>query len=107
MKTNKFFYYQQGDIIIKSCDEIDESKCKKLKHLILAEGETTGHMHQIISGQAALLNMQGQIFLKIISDEAVLKHKEHKQVTIKKGNYIVHKVVEWDYDEKEKIEVQD
>ena len=44
-------YYQQGDVIVERTDNI---KGKKLKHLVLAYGEATGHHHQVSEGEAEL-----------------------------------------------------
>ena len=98
-------YFQQGDVIIKKFQ--GKIKGDKLNHLTLAEGEATGHHHSIISGEAALYNMQGALFLKVMSDKALLKHQEHGKIEIPKGDYIVRKVMEYNHFEEEAREVID
>lgn len=78
--------YRQGDVIVKVGVETPKG-AKKLSHLVLAEGEVTGHKHQIKEGEAELYEHKGTLFLKVISDEAVLGHEEHKPITLPRGDY--------------------
>ena len=87
-------FLQQGDVLIEKVSEI---KGKKLNHLVLAEGETSGHMHAIKEGNADLYEENGVMYLKVMDDEIIVKHEEHKPVIIPKGDYIVRKVKEYDY----------
>jgi hypothetical protein len=96
---------QQGDVIIRRTNE--EIKGKKLNHLILAEGETSGHMHRVSSGIAELYLMQSTLYLKVISDTAIITHEEHKPVVLEKGDYSIGIVKEWDYEEEEAKKVRD
>ena len=98
--------YVQGDVIIKKVDSIPIN-AKKQKHLILAEGEFSGHNHRIVSGQAELLLSNNVLFLKVISETALLKHQEHKPIEIPQGKYQIGIVREWDYEEEESRSVQD
>jgi hypothetical protein len=59
----------------------------KLPHLTLAEGEVTGHRHQISSGEAELFEENGTLYLKVLSPKAILTHEEHAEVTIPQGNW--------------------
>jgi hypothetical protein len=76
--------YRHGDVILIQCENI---KGKKLKYLTLAEGEVTGHSHQITQGEAELYESGGTLYLSIRSDEASLTHEEHKEIKLPKGNY--------------------
>lgn len=76
--------YRHGDVLISKVVEI---KGKKLKHLVLAEGEVTGHAHRITEGEAELYQSNGVLFLKVISENAKLTHEEHKPIDLPKGNY--------------------
>jgi len=99
---------RQGDVLIVPC--AIPSSAKKLNHLVLAEGEVTGHKHQIVEGEAELYEGEvdeevlknlpvemkasftlGQraLFLKVISESAKLSHEEHRVQTIKRGENIV------------------
>lgn len=97
-------YYQQGDVIVEVADKVEG---EKLNHLILAEGDVTGHIHRITSGEAALYNMQGALYLKVISDHALLTHEEHGKIVLPKGDYVVRKVLEYDHWADEIREVAD
>ena len=76
--------YRQGDVLIQSVEQIQG---KKLSHLVLAEGEATGHKHIISEGDAELYQHEGTLFLKVLSEEALLTHEEHKEIKLPKGNY--------------------
>lgn len=75
--------YRHGDVLIKSA----KVKGKKVNHLRLAEGESTGHCHQITEGDAELYEHEGTLFLKVNSEIAKVTHEEHKVIEIKKGEY--------------------
>lgn len=102
----KLFKMQQGDILINKIKSIPKGG-KKLKHLILAEGEQTGHCHQIVSGITQLIVNDNFMFLKVLSDYAKLKHEEHREIDLPKGNYEIKRVREFDPFEDEIRLVQD
>lgn len=95
---------QQGDVLIKKVLQI---KGNKLKHLTLAKGEATGHHHTITEGEAELYEHEGTLFLRVISDKAVLTHQEHKVVEIPQGDYEIGIVQEYDHFEEESMRVRD
>lgn len=97
-------YYQQGDVIIEKVAEI---RGKKLNHLILAMGETTGHCHQVSEGEAELYEHDGVVYLRIKSEVATIIHEEHKTVTLPKGDYVVRQVQEYDHFSEEARNVRD
>lgn len=97
---------QQGDVVIDKC-KVSLKDGKKLKHLVLADGEATGHHHQIVSGLASLIMMKDKMFLKVMSDYAKLKHEEHKEIDIPKGTYEIKRVREYDHFEEETRRVAD
>ena len=97
--------YQQGDVILKEVDY--EIEGQELNHLILAEGEATGHSHQLINGIGKLIMMDKILHLKIFSDTALLKHEEHAPIELKKGNYVIHRVNEYDHFLEESRQVRD
>jgi hypothetical protein len=76
---------RQGDVLIIP-SEITATG-SKLPHLILAEGEVTGHRHRISNGEAELFERNGVLYLKVLSSTAILTHEEHAQVTIPQGNW--------------------
>jgi hypothetical protein len=74
---------RQGDVLIIPSDVPINGT--KLSHLTLAEGEVTGHRHQISNGEATLFERDGVLFLQVLSPTAILTHEEHAAVTIPKG----------------------
>lgn len=88
---------QQGDVILRKLNKTIPEQSEKLNHLVLAEGETTGHKHRIIEGLATLYMFQRIMYLKVMSDKAVLYHEEHKQIVLEKGDYQVSQVREYDH----------
>jgi hypothetical protein len=97
-------FIQQGDVLVKKVSEV---KGKKLKHLTLAQGESTGHHHTITEGDAELYEHKGTLFLKVKSEEAILTHQEHMPVTIPQGEYEIGIVQEYDHITEESKNVRD
>jgi len=64
---------RQGDVILTPVPKIEG---EKKPHLTLAEGEVTGHSHQIIEGQAELYEKDGTLYL-------------HHAIAIPEGNWMV------------------
>ena len=87
-------FIQQGDVLIKKVESI---KGKKLNHLTLAQGESTGHHHTITEGDAELYEDNGVLYLRVNSEEAILTHQEHGPVVIEKGDYKIGIVREHDH----------
>jgi hypothetical protein len=79
---------RQGDVLLIPMHASPKDG-KKLGHLTLAEGEVTGHSHRISSGQAELYERNGTLYLKILSDLAVLNHEEHQALEIPQGNWMI------------------
>lgn len=77
---------RQGDVILLPVQLIEG---QKLSHLTLAEGEVTGHKHRISEGQAELLEKDGTLYLRVLSDVATLTHEEHKAISIPQGDWMV------------------
>lgn len=77
---------RQGDVILLPVQQVEG---QKLPHLTLAEGEVTGHKHHISEGQAELCEQNDTLYLRVISEEALLSHEEHRAIQIPQGNWIV------------------
>jgi hypothetical protein len=77
---------RQGDVILLPVQQVDGQK--KLD-LILAEGEVTGHKHRISEGQAELYEKDGSLYLRVLSETALLTHEEHQAIAIPQGNWVV------------------
>lgn len=77
---------RQGDVILTP---VQPTKGQKLPHLTLAEGEVTGHAHRIVEGQAELYEKDGVLYLRVLSETALLSHEEHKPIAVPQGNWMV------------------
>ncbi len=77
---------RQGDVILTPTNEI---LGEKLPHVILAEGEVTGHSHRISEGRAELYERDGILYLLVLSRTATLRHEEHHAVAIPRGKWTV------------------
>lgn len=103
--------YQQGDVLIESVESIPEG-LKRKKDFVLADGEVTGHKHQIDlkDVEADMIEVyegkDGMLFVRAKQDVKV-KHEEHKEITIPKGIWRVRKVKEYDHMLEESREVRD
>ena len=98
--------YQQGDILIRSVDKIpDSAKQTKIRPVILAEGETTGHTHSVLDEVQAFVDSQ----ITYIKADKPFKivHQEHNLVEIPGGLWSVSKVKEYDHFQEEARNVQD
>jgi hypothetical protein len=78
---------RQGDLLIVEVKSIPEGAEEK-ESRVLAEGEATGHMHELSSGE--VYEYEGILFFRVAENEtSVLEHPEHKAVTFKTGEYKV------------------
>lgn len=77
---------RQGDVILLPVKQVEG---QKINHLILAEGEVTGHKHRISEGDAQLHKTEDSLYLSIISEKALLAHEEHDVIEVPQGNWMV------------------
>jgi hypothetical protein len=78
---------RQGDLLIVKIEKIPEDTVKQ-KSRILAEGEATGHMHELDSGE--VYEKGGILYFKVMEGGvSTLNHPEHKSVTFESGEYKV------------------
>jgi len=78
---------RQGDLLIVKVDELPEG-CVKPGHRVLAEGEATGHKHELDSGD--VYEKEGTLFFRVLDDQhTTLKHEEHGPITFAPGVYKV------------------
>ena len=92
---------QQGDVWIEQIATLPSNLRSKLddKKLILAEGETHGHKHQLIlenEDDVMVFEDQRNIFLEVKNDCSLI-HEEHAAQILTKGFYKVGNVCEYDY----------
>ena len=91
----KMTAYRQGDVVILAGATIPKT-AKVLPHRVLAEGEVTGHKHQITDGQATLYAQDGILYLRVMSDTATLTHEEHAPIVLPQGEFQV--VIQREYE---------
>ena len=99
---------QQGDVCLES-SQIPKG-AGKLSTLTLAEGEVTGHAHRIVVEEPAVATVfeeKGSLYLKVAGGSVELTHEEHAPLTVEEGEYIVGRVLEYDYDREEARGVAD
>lgn len=97
-------FYQQGDVKLHKEGSVLDGRsvsfpkdAKKLASLTLAQGTKTGHHHSITKGKATLYDKDGILYLSVEDKQATLNHQEHKPIAIKKGNYEINIVKEYDH----------
>ncbi|WP_414622343.1 hypothetical protein [Calothrix sp. CCY 0018] len=78
--------YRQGDVILLPVKQVEG---KKSLHLILAQGEVTGHKHRISEGDAQLYAEDTNLYLSVFSEKAKLVHEEHGSICVPQGNWKV------------------
>ena len=76
---------RQGDLLIKKIEKLPNG-FKKIDGNILAEGEATGHKHQL-QGTVQLYSNGTETIFETEGTE--LTHPEHKTITIPKGIFRV------------------
>ena len=78
---------RQGDILIIIIDSMPQDAAKQANR-ILAEGEATGHMHELDKGE--VYEKDGTLYFKVEENSTTtLNHPEHKAVTFDPGTYKV------------------
>lgn len=81
--------YRHGDLLVENVDEIP-ADARPLSHLVLAEGELTGHSHRIAEKDAAqLFQSFTGLYLRITGEMATLIHQEHGPIELPRGQYRV------------------
>ena len=78
---------RQGDLLIVRVDNIPLD-AKSRKSRVLAEGEATGHLHELDSGE--VYEKDGVLYFKVSNEKpSTLLHPEHKAITFEPGAYKV------------------
>ncbi len=85
---------RQGDILFVKIAELPKELTKKADGIV-AEGETTGHKHQLVDGEL-LTDEKLNLFIDVTAEKASVKHEEHKTITLPKGLYKVIKQREYE-----------
>lgn len=86
-KSAKKVLKRQGDLLLVKIEMIPEGALKQ-NHRVLAEGEATGHLHELDTGE--LYEKDGTLFFSVPDlSTATLNHPEHGAVTFDPGVYQV------------------
>ncbi|HTF81652.1 MAG TPA: hypothetical protein VL947_08000 [Cytophagales bacterium] len=89
--------YRHGDVILYKLIEAFESQDTfKNNHLVLAEGEATGHAHRL-QGDFEIIEqkpIQGEVKF-VVHTSALLSHEEHDKIVLEKGVYLKVSQVEY------------
>jgi len=81
--------YRHGDVLVSKIEGIPSHAVKR-PHLVLAEGEVTGHMHRIAEANSAkLFELNGEMYLRVLAEQATLIHPEHGPIALPRGDYRV------------------
>jgi uncharacterized cupin superfamily protein len=106
MKLHRF---QQGDVQLET-SSIPKS-AKRIKSLVVREGETTGHKHVLVcdNGTAEILREEkGDMYVRVLDGSVTLTHEEHGPIVLPKGDYkILPGVFEYEYESEESKRVID
>ena len=79
---------------------VKELKGQKLEHngsFVLAEGETTGHKHTIVSPSMEIRQTEDGRYYFSTDSPAEVSHEEHKTITLEPGIYRVDRIREKDW----------
>ena len=104
--------YRHGDILLKEIENLPKN-LKPLNHGILAEGEFTGHKHELKPVKVATKpsfqiyqDEKGETYVEIL-EPSEITHQEHKTLRIEKGIYYIQHEREYNPFEKKIEEVRD
>ena len=94
--------WRQGDVLIRAIMEIPPAALRQ-KSMVLASGDTTGHVHRIEKNRKARVfslpgGDDGELLLEVIADQARVVHPEHETITLHRGRYRVWRQREFDGD---------
>ena len=99
--------YRQGDVLLVPVNEVPKgAKRMRPKRVVLAEGEVTGHVHELVGGRVDLYQDKAEVvFAKIMDSASELKHAEHATQVIEPGIYRI--VRQREYTPAENVRVAD
>ena len=92
--------YRHGELGIFKVSQFEKSH-KSTSSLVLAEGEITGHKHEIISGKVRVYDIVREAeelatkYLEVLSDTAVITHPEHGEDIYERGLYEIRPAREY------------
>ena len=86
---------RQGDLLVEKIESFDPKNMKK-STLVLAEGEVTGHKHQLKGNQIQVYEFENQKYIQV-PQTAELIHEEHQKLELDQGFYKVTQQREYSY----------
>src|SRR5262249_6734919 len=85
--------FRQGDVLVMEVAAIPDDAVavpSQAGRFVLADGEVTGHAHVVPSGGTALLDDDGERYLRVTGEQgAPLTHEEHDTIVLPPGDYAV------------------
>lgn len=81
--------YRQGDILLIATDKKRHTLGPVQDRKVLAEGEVTGHLHEIQGDKATLYGDSPETLLLEVAELSELTHDEHSTILIEPGFYRV------------------
>jgi hypothetical protein len=81
---------RQGDVFLEPIDELPIGLKEQRGRIILAEGEVTGHCHEIKERKSvsAFVSEDGVLYLDVC-EPSELTHQEHSTIVVAPGKYRV------------------
>ena len=73
--------YRQGDILMAACTALP-CTVQKQSDRVLAEGEATGHTHQVMDEAFVWVDTDGTKYVEVYGAQARLVHEEHGPITL-------------------------
>jgi hypothetical protein len=87
---------QQGDVILRGIASLPAKAKAKPGRAIVAYGEVTGHMHEVIGSGVEVYELNGTIYVSAPAG-GTIRHEEHRPITLPPGNYEIGIVKEYDH----------
>jgi hypothetical protein len=83
------FLVRHGDVLVGAVDAIPAEAVERT-HLVMAEGEMTGHSHRVAEAVGAKLLLNGRdLYLRVTAPQVTLIHQEHGPIAVPRGEYRV------------------
>jgi hypothetical protein len=102
-------HYRQGDILLLQIPAIPSDAQKQSRppgvSIVLGEGETTGHRHEILDPGAEAYRRAEGFYLDVTEEDVGLVHPEHDRFAPLPGPYEV--IRQYEFARKEFRQVQD
>jgi hypothetical protein len=107
MKRKSAIHYRQGDILLIRISTLPPKaeKQPKTARIVLGEGETSGHRHEILEVDKVDVYRQAEGFYLSVYEETALVHPEHAPVALFPG--IHERIRQVEYKRKELVRVMD